>query len=142
MSPTTKSQLRHWRDRRRGPDHSCRAASTARIETIIDAARALGHVDASVVNPARWKGHLDHLLPSPKKVGKPRGHHAAMPYAEVPALMAQLAEIDSDASWALQLTILTGSRADETLGMPWDEIDFDKAIWSIPASRMKMGKAA
>ena len=52
-------------------------------------ARALGLIDADKANPARWKGHLDRLLPNPKKVGQRRGHHAAMPNFDVPAFMAR-----------------------------------------------------
>jgi hypothetical protein len=56
-----------------------------RIEAVLNRARALGHIDEDRANPARWRGHLDQLLPNPLKSGKPRGHHAAMPYADVPA---------------------------------------------------------
>jgi len=112
----------------------------ARIETIIDAARALGHIDADKANPARWRGHLDKLLPNPRKVGKPRGHHAAMPYADVPEFMAKLALLDTVASRALAFTILTCARTGEALGARWDEVPFETATWTIPASRMKMGR--
>ncbi len=61
-----------------------------RIEAVLNRARALGLIDENRANPARWKGHLDQLLPNPKKVGQRRGHHAAMPYADVPAFMATL----------------------------------------------------
>ena len=94
-----------------------------RIEAVIDMARALGHINADRANPARWRGHLDHLLPPAKKLGV-RGHHAAMPYADLPAFMAKLAEIDTTASRALAFTILTCARTSETLGMTWDEVDF------------------
>ena len=63
-----------------------------------------------------------------------------MPYDQLPAFMAELAETPGTAAVALRLTILTGARTDESLGMPWDEIDFDKALWSIPKERMKMGR--
>ena len=90
-------------------------------------------------NPARWKNWLDRKLPKPKKLGS-RGHHKALDYRDLPALMARLAEIDSAPSKALQLTILTCARTSETLGMTYDEIDFENAIWIIPASRMKMDR--
>ena len=109
-----------------------------RIEVIIDAARVLGHIDADRANCARWKGHLQRLLPKPAKLT--RGHHAAMPYAELPAFMARLAETPGVAALALQFLILTATRTSETLNMTFDEIDFDKAVWQIPAARMKMGK--
>ena len=110
-----------------------------RIEKILNAARVRGHIAADKANPARWKDHLKDILPSPKKVGK-RGHHVAMPYAQLPAFMARLAEIDSAASRALQLTILSACRTSEVLHMTWDEIDFGNAVWRVPASRMKMQK--
>ena len=77
-------------------------------------ARALGHIDPDKANPARWKGHLDHLLPPAKKLGV-RGHHAAMPYADLPAFMVRLAEIDTTASRALHFLILTCARTSEVL---------------------------
>ena len=109
-----------------------------RIETVIDAARALGHIDANRANPARWKGHLDHLLPKPNKLS--RGHHKALPYADLPELMTRLAEIDTPASRALRFTILTASRSGEVFHMTFDEVDFDKSVWTVPASRMKMAR--
>jgi integrase len=108
-----------------------------RIEAVIDMARALGHIDADRANPARWRGHLDHLLPPAKKLGV-RGHHAAMPYADLPAFMVRLAEIDTTASRALQFLILTCARTSEVLHMTWDEVSFGDAIWRVPSARMKM----
>jgi integrase len=109
-----------------------------RLESVIDMARALGHIDEDKANPARWKGHLDHLLAKRQRLVK--GHHKAMPYADVPALMVRLAEIDTTASRALQFLILTCSRTSEVLHATWDEIDFASATWRVPASRMKMAK--
>ena len=110
-----------------------------RIESVIDAARALGHIPEDKANPARWKGHLDHLLPRAKKLGV-RGHHAAMPYADLPAFMAKLADMPGVASRALAFSVLTCARTGETLGMTWDEVDFDNKVWRVEASRMKMQK--
>ena len=109
-----------------------------RIEAVLDAARARGHIEADKANPARWKGHLAKLLPKPKKLS--RGHHAALAYADLPEFMARLAKIDSVASRAFQLTILTACRTSEVLHMKFEEVGFDKAVWTIPAERMKMGK--
>ena len=109
-----------------------------RIERVLNAARARGYIGKDIANPARWRDHLDKLLPKPKKLS--RGHHVAMPYVELPAFMARLAEIDTIASWALQFTILTASRTSEVLHMTFDEFDLDKAVWTIPAKRMKMAK--
>jgi hypothetical protein len=108
-----------------------------RIEAVIDMARALGHIDEDKANPARWKGHLDHLLPPAKKLGI-RGHHKALAYTDLPGLWTKLAEIDTTASRALMFTILTCARTSETLGMSWNEMSFAHAIWVVPGSRMKM----
>jgi integrase len=110
-----------------------------RIEAVLDAARARGHTDADKANPARWKGHLAKLLPKPKKLS--RGHHAAMPYTELPAFMARLRLFDSVASRALQFTILNASRTSEVLGAPFGEFHPDKALWSIDGERMKIKRA-
>ena len=58
-----------------------------RIERIWNAEKVAGHVAGE--NPARWRGHLDHILPRPSKVAKAK-HHSAMPYADAPAFMAKL----------------------------------------------------
>lgn len=108
-----------------------------RIEKVLDHARAKGLREGE--NPARWRGHLDHILPASQKLS--RGHHAAMPYKDVPAFMARLAALDGFGARALELTILTASRTNETLGARWDEIDLQDAIWTIPAERMKSKRA-
>jgi integrase len=74
-----------------------------RIEKVLDAAKAKGFRDGE--NPARWRGHLDHLLPRPLKLA--RGHHAAMPYDELAAFVGELRERDATAALALELCILT-----------------------------------
>ena len=107
-----------------------------RIENIMDAAKVQGF--RSGENPARWRGHLDHILP--KRAMLSRGHHAAIPYAELPAFMADLSGRKALAAKALEFTILTAARSGEALGATWGEIDLEAAIWSIPAGRMKAGK--
>lgn len=107
-----------------------------RIENVLDAAKVQGL--RSGENSARWRGHLDHLLPKPEKLQ--RGHHAALPYAELPAFMSDLATRDALAARALEYTILTVARSGETLGATWSEVDLDRALWTIPAERMKAGK--
>jgi integrase len=83
-------------------------------------------------------GHLDKLLPKPKKLA--RGHHAAMPYGEVPAFIASLRGRDRIASMALEFLILTAARSGEVLGARWDEIDFKQQLWTVSAVRMKGGR--
>jgi integrase len=107
-----------------------------RIEKVLDAAKAKGLRNGE--NPARWRGHLDHLLPKQPKLT--RGHHAAMPYEEVAAFVGRLREMGSSAGQALELCILTAARSGEILGMRWDEIDLDKKVWTAPAHRMKAGR--
>src|SRR5262245_37396353 len=91
-----------------------------RIEAVLDYARA--HKWRSGENPARWKGTLDHLLPARTKVQRVK-HHAAMPYAKVPAFMAALAEQEGTAALALRFAILTAARTGEALGARWPEVD-------------------
>jgi integrase len=107
-----------------------------RIEKVLDAAKAKGFRDGE--NPARWRGHLDHLLPRPSKLA--RGHHAAMSYEDVAAFIAKLQKREASAALALELCILTAARSGEILGMRWSEIDFDNKVWTVPASRMKAGR--
>jgi integrase len=90
-------------------------------------------------NPARWRGHLDQLLPRPGKVQNVE-HHAALPYAAINAFMAELRQIGGAAAQALELTILTATRTSEVLGAKWQEIDLIERAWTIPAERMKAGR--
>jgi integrase len=90
-------------------------------------------------NPARWRGKLDKVLPSPQKLKK-RKHFAAVPYPEVPAVMDALRHAPGIAALCLRFIILTGSRSSESRGARWDEIDLERATWSIPGDRMKAGK--
>jgi integrase len=107
-----------------------------RIEKVLDAAKAKGFREGE--NPARWRGHLDHLLPRPSKLS--RGHHAAMPYEEVAAFIAKLRGREATSALALELCVLTAARSGEILGMRWSEIDLDKEVWTVPAARMKAGR--
>jgi integrase len=107
-----------------------------RIEKVLDAAKAKGFRQGE--NPARWRGHLDHLLSRPSKLA--RGHHAAMPYDEVAGFVANLQKREAIAALALELCMLTAARSGEILGMRWDEIDLEKKIWTVPAHRMKAGR--
>jgi integrase len=105
-----------------------------RIESILDWAKVRGLRAGD--NPARWRGHLDMLLPRPSKV-KTVEHHAALPYAEMPTILAALAEQESIGAKALEFTILTAVRTGEVIGARWSEFDLDAKLWTIPAARMK-----
>lgn len=107
-----------------------------RIEKVLDAAKAKGY--RSGENPARWRGHLDHLLPKPQKLK--RGHHAAMPYEAVPAFIAELRQREATAARALEFCVLTAARSGEVIGLRRSEVDFDKKIWIVPPARMKAGR--
>jgi integrase len=114
---------------------STAARIRGRIEKVLDAAKAAGLRQGE--NPAAWSGHLQHLLTA---IPKP-DHHAAMPFADVPAFMERLRQEDTGSARALELLILTATRSNETLGARWEEFDLDGCTWTIPASRMKKRKA-
>ncbi|MFS2161745.1 tyrosine-type recombinase/integrase [Pseudomonas sp. Pseusp122] len=106
-----------------------------RIELVLDAAKARKLRDGE--NPARWRGHLDKLLPRQKRV---QMHFAAMPAAEVGTFMRQLDSLDSTAARACELLILTACRSAEICGALWDEFDLASGIWTIGAQRMKAAR--
>lgn len=107
-----------------------------RIERVLDASKAKGH--RSGENPALWRGHLDKLLPKRRKLT--RGHHAAMPYVDVPTFIEDLRKREAIAARALEFTILTAARSGETFGAAWKEFDFAAAVWTVPPERMKAGR--
>jgi integrase len=107
-----------------------------RIERVLDAAKARGLRDGD--NPARWRGHLVTLLPKRQKLA--RGHHAAMPYRDVPRFLHRLRASESVSGLALEFLILSASRTGEVLGAEWSEIDRDARIWTVPGHRMKAGR--
>ncbi|MDN7805415.1 tyrosine-type recombinase/integrase [Burkholderia gladioli] len=90
-------------------------------------------------NPARWRHHLDTLLPPPGKVQKEK-HHEAMPYRAIAAFIQELRQQPGVAARALEFTILAAARTGETIGMQWDEADLAQNIWTVPAGRMKASK--
>ena len=108
-----------------------------RIERILDWAKVRGYRDGE--NPARWRGHLDHLLPARGKIRRVQ-HHAALAYAEIPAFVTALRGRNAIAARALEFAILTAARTGEVLGAKWSEIDLDARVWVIPAERMKAGR--
>ena len=109
----------------------------ARIEAVLDAAKASGL--RSGENVARWKGHLDKLLPPRRKLT--RGHHAAMPYDDVPEFVAKLRAVRTISNAALEFAILTAGRSAEVMGARWSEFSFEENLWVIPPERMKGGRA-
>lgn len=107
-----------------------------RIEAVLDAAKAQGLRQGD--NPARWRGHLNTLLPPRSRLK--RGHHTAMPYDDLPGFMANLRERPAQAARLLEFTILTAARTGESLLAKWAEFDLEKALWTIPKDRMKAGR--
>jgi len=108
-----------------------------RIAATIDWATAHGFRQGD--NPARWQGHLDKLLADPTKVQK-RGHHAALPYAQMGSFMKTLRKCEGIGARALEFAMLTAARSGEVRGATWPEIDLQKGIWTVPAERMKARK--
>jgi integrase len=108
-----------------------------RIESILDYAKARGWRDGE--NPARWRGHLDHLLPARAKVARVE-HHAALPWRQIGSFMDRLGRQEGVAALALRFAVLTGARSGEVRGATWGEIDLDHSVWTVPAERMKAGR--
>ena len=109
-----------------------------RIEAVLDWAIVSGHRPKGD-NPARWKGHLAMILPTPGAIVKVQ-HHAALPWVEIDAFMGELRGREGVAARALEFAILTAARTNEVIGARWSEIDFSAATWTIPADRMKADK--
>jgi integrase len=108
-----------------------------RIEAVLDWAKVRGLRQGE--NPARWRGHLDNMLPAKSKVRRVK-HHAALPYSELPEFLKALRAQEGIAARALEFTILTAARTGDTTGARWDEIDAADKLWTIPAERMKAGR--
>jgi integrase len=106
----------------------------ARVEKVLDWATVRGHRTGE--NPARWRGHLDKLLPALKKKQRVK-HHAALPFNQVGSFIGALRAQEGMAARALEFTILTAARTNEVIGARWSELDMKKALWTIPAARMK-----
>ncbi len=108
-----------------------------RIESILDYAKARGWRTGE--NPARWKGHLENLLPKRSKIAQVK-HHAALPWADIGPFMEALRAAEAVSGRALEFTIITAARTGETLGARWSELDLAAQVWTIPAERMKAGQ--
>jgi len=107
-----------------------------RIERVLDFARARGWRHGE--NPALWRGHLKNVLPARQKLQ--RGHHAAMPYQDVPKFVERLQAAEAMAARGLEFLILTAARSGEVLEADWSELDLAAGVWTVPAVRMKSGK--
>lgn len=108
-----------------------------RIESVLDWATVQGFRTGD--NPARWRGHLDKLLPKRAKVQKVR-HHPALPYTEAADFVAALRQQEGTAARALEFLILTAARTGEVIGAKWSEFDLDAKTWTVPGERMKAGR--
>jgi integrase len=108
-----------------------------RIERVLDAAKVLRYRTGE--NPAVWRGNLKHLLPSPRKLNRKKGH-ASVPYEKAPALMAELHNDPGRVARCVEVCVLTVTRSQEIRLMEWSEIDFDKKTWAIPAAKMKLDR--
>jgi integrase len=108
-----------------------------RIEAVLDWAKVHGYRTGD--NPARWRGHLDQLLPARTKVRRVE-HHAALPYREMGTFMPALREREALAARALEFAILTAARTGEVINARWDEIDLQAKVWTVSAERMKAGR--
>jgi integrase len=108
-----------------------------RIEAVLDYART--HRWREGENPARWRGHLENVLPKRSKVRKVK-HHAALPWREIAKFMVDLEKQEGIAAMALRFAILTAARTGEVIGAHWSEIDLNQAVWTVPAERMKAGR--
>jgi len=118
----------------------------ARMENILGWCAVHGYRSAE--NPAKWQGYLDEVYPSPEKIKK-KGHHAALSVDALPAFFTDLQKRTGTAARAMEFMILTASRTNEVVGdkrtgkagITWQEIDFKAKVWTVPAERMKSGKA-
>ncbi len=118
--------------------HETATRVRGRIEAIIDWATA--HELRTGDNPARWKGHLEHLLAKSTPESRADAHHAALPYVDMRKFILDLENQVGMSRWALEFLILTACRTSEVTGAEWQEIDLVKGLWTIPKERMKAGK--
>jgi len=109
-----------------------------RIEAVLDWAVARNYRTGD--NPARWRGHLDKLLPARRRLARVK-HHPALPSRDLPAFIVELRAQVGVSARALELAILTAARTGEVIGATWGEIDKGAKVWTVPAERMKGGRA-
>ena len=109
-----------------------------RIESVLDWATARKYRAGD--NPARWKGHLDKLLAAPSKVNTVK-HHRALAVVETESFVTELRKRSGTAARALEFAIFCAARSGEVRGATWSEISIEARLWTVPAARMKAGKA-
>jgi hypothetical protein len=109
-----------------------------RIEIVLSWATARGYKEG--LNPARWRGHLDQILPAKLRIRRVK-HHRSLSHKEIAAFVKDLRQQEGVGALALEFTILTAGRTNEVLGARWDEISFATKVWSVPAERMFRAKA-
>jgi integrase len=108
-----------------------------RIELVLDWAGASKYRTGD--NPARWRGHLDKLLPPRRKMARVK-HHAALPWRDIPEFMVELRAQGAVSARALEFAILTAARTIEVIGARWSEVDLAEKLWTVPAERMKSNR--
>ncbi len=108
-----------------------------RLEHILSWSTVSGHRTGE--NPARWKGHLDTVLPKPSKIHKKK-HYAALPWQEIGSFIQELRKRDGISARCLEFIILTACRSGEARLATWDEMDLENKVWTIPGERMKAEK--
>jgi integrase len=108
-----------------------------RIENVLDWAKVRGYRAGE--NPARWRGHLDNLLPTQSKV-QTVVHYRALPYSQLPNFMHELRKIEGMTARCLEFVVLTAARSNEALTAKWSEMDLQARTWTLPASKMKGGR--
>jgi integrase len=108
-----------------------------RIENVLDWATVRGYRQGD--NPARWHGHLEHVLPARSKIQKPI-HFPALPYSEIAEFIAALRQREGVAARALEFAVLTAARTSEVIGAVWSELDLGHKTWTVPAGRIKGGR--
>ncbi|MGX5722546.1 tyrosine-type recombinase/integrase [Shinella zoogloeoides] len=124
--------LPHWQER---PETADRLRS--RVQAVID--YAIAHEWRTAGNPARWKGLLENVMPARQKLT--RGHHAALAYASAPLLSKKLQASPGTAARAVEFLALTATRTREARLAEFSEFDMEAKTWTVPATRMKRGKA-
>jgi len=123
------------------PIWTTKPETASRVRGLIESvlAYATTHGWRTGENPARWKGHLDNLVPARGKVANVE-HHAALAWRDIGAFMVELAGQPGVSALALRFAILTAARTGEVIGARWSEIDLKEAVWAVPKDRMKAGR--